>query len=143
MIYNSLPHHTMWIFCLFLFSFFFFIFGTFGMVLRIIFTFFVSYIYNGIDRLTFTYFSFYQFFLQIFIKALFANKNLFACFQNHMHACNLLKLRLKIKIDISWIFFLLCMYCKSFQSFPAWWKKFRFIWAADYYNILYIDTINS
>lgn len=87
--WSTILYHTIpcGFFVCFYFHFFFFIFGTFGMVLRKIFTFFVSYIYNGIDRLTFTYFSFYQFFLQIFIKALFANENIFACFQTIcMHA---------------------------------------------------------
>lgn len=99
MIYNSLPHHTMWIFSLFLFSFFYLHFWHFWNGFENHFHFFSFHTFIGIDRLTFTYFSFYQFFLQIFIKALFANKNLFACFQNHMHACNLyipiFKLRLK------------------------------------------------
>lgn len=114
--WSTILYHTIpcGFFVCFNFHFFFFIFGTFGTVLRIIFTFFVSYIYNGIDRLTFTYFLFINFVCRFFIKALFANENIFACFQTHMHACSLLKLRLKIEINISWIFFLLFEYCQRF-----------------------------
>lgn len=87
--WSTILYHTIpcGFFVCFYFHFFFFIFGTFGMVLRKIFTFFVSYIYNGIDRLTFTYFLFNNFFADVLLRLYLQMRIFFHAFRTIcMHA---------------------------------------------------------